>query len=371
MTSTNFWNRFGLQEEDRETCLGVVRERYEGYVVEEFGEQGYCSYTLLITPSNDVESTTTTNGFTDSKAKGLEERDAFIVQLRPTPHALDLDIVRAASITYPTLAPEIQPLYLVLPGELHAYEMERLSGTPLGRLLPRERRLNPETYAKLERLITIFADLIAQGWHSAPNTLSALSTARADSPIDSTPDMLSQCPGKVGSTITHRLEKLAISLPDAQHRERAEATLRMWERMTDYPAVLNHGDLIPSNVLVDEVTWEITGLVDWAEAEYLPFGNCLYGLEHMLGYLTSPSPHTTPMFVYFDCATQLRELFWKRLLEVVPELRTKEKDMKAMRDLGVLLWHGIAWDDGAINRVVDEVNDVEELAKLRAFLNAS
>jgi hypothetical protein len=371
MTSTNFWSRFGLGEDDREICLCAVRARYEGCAVEEIAEQGYCSCTLLITPSNDIDSTTTSYAFTDIEANGVKGQDGFIVQLRPAPHALDLDIVRTASTTYSALAPVIRALDLVLPGRIHAYGMQKLPGTLLSRLLPRERTLNPWTYAKLERLITSFARMNAQGWQSSPKLTPTMRASRAGPSMYSTPNMLSKCPSKVGSTIVHRLEKLAAELPDADLRERADETLRAVQRMTDYPVVLNHGDLIPSNILIDMKTWEITGLVDWAEAEYLPFGTCFYGLEHVLGYLTSPSADITLTFVYFNDAARLRELFWMRLFDAVPELHDREKEVKAMRDLGVLLWHGIAWDDGAINRVVKERDDAEELAKLRAFLNAS
>ena len=74
-------------------------------------------------------------------------------------------------------------------------------------------------------------------------------------------------------------------------------------------------------------------------------------------------------FVYYDNALQLRELFWACLFKLVPELESRKEEVWLMRDVGVLLWHGYAWDDGAIDRVVDEVNDTEELVKLRAFLS--
>ena len=32
-------------------------------------------------------------------------------------------------------------------------------------------------------------------------------------------------------------------------------------------------------------TGQITGIIDWAEAEVLPFGLALYGLENLLGYM--------------------------------------------------------------------------------------
>lgn len=368
MTSQDFWNRFGLQPEDREICIRAVRNHYGGCEVEEFEEQGYCSCTLLVTPSGSVS---TTNAALSKvfAAVGCNKMPT-IVQLRPPLHAFDLNIACAASITYPTLAPTIELLNVALPRGICAYRMERLNGTPLSRLQRRERSLDAGAMKQLERLVASFADLVAQSWHSSHKMQSTSRATRADSPMEEGPAMLSQCRGKVGSTIIFRLEKLASELADAHLRKRVRETLRVVQRIEDYPVVLNHGDLIPSNILVDKETWEITGLVDWAEAEYLPFGTCLYGLEHLLGYLTPSTSDITPMWNFFDDAAQLRELFWTRLIDAVPELGARIEDVKVLREIGVLLWHGIAWDDGAIDRVVNEVDDVEEMTKLCAFLNA-
>ena len=186
--------------------------------------------------------------------------------------------------------------------------------------------------------------------------------------MDESSSVLSQCRGKVGSTIISRLERLAAELPDTHLRQRASQVLGAVQRISDYSVTINHGDLIPSNILVDKNTWKITGLVDWAEAEYLPFGTCLYGLEHLLGYITPPASGIALIWTYFDGAAQLRELFWTRLIDAVPELGARMEDVRVMRDLGVLLWYGIAWDEGAIDRIVNEVDDVEEVTELRAFL---
>jgi hypothetical protein len=201
--------------------------------------------------------------------------------------------------------------------------------------------------------------------------------------MENSSKMLSQCTGRVGSSIIQRLEKLALDLPDAWLRQKARNVSAYVATVDDFPVVLNHGDLIPSNILVDENTWEMTGLVDWAEAEYLPFGTCLYGLELLLGYITPtskppfrPGNHslvedTRPSFTYYENASWLRELFWTSVHDSVPDLEGRQEEMLTMRDIGVLLWYGYAWDDGEINRVINETDDPEELACLRAFLNAS
>lgn len=189
--------------------------------------------------------------------------------------------------------------------------------------------------------------------------------------------MLSRCTGKVGSQIASKLLQLAAALPDNWLRLKARAALAHLQSasLADYPAVLTHGDLLPSNILVDAETWAITGLVDWAEAEVLPFGMCLYGLEHLLGTLRHIShPHDgskTPVWVYDADAQQLRHLFYATLTSLVPDLKHRREELWLMRDIGVFLWHGFAWDEGAIDRVVDEVSDGGEVAMLRGMLGVS
>jgi hypothetical protein len=370
--SSNFWHRVGLGEEDGVTCLRLVRERYVRYEVEVFRDQGYCSYTLLVSLPNDIVKigTQSVHGVREK-----HEEESLIVQIRPAQHALDMHIARAAKETYASLAPDIKIVDLDLPGHLRVYEMQRMRGTPLSRLLPQTRECTPTTLKKQERLVESFAALLAQTW---PASSPSHRTTRADSPMaSSVSHMLASCTGKIGSSILPRLEKLGTELPGPLLRDIAKSTLARIKNMEDLPVVLNHGDFIPSNVLVDEGSWEISGLVDWAEAEDLPFGTCVYGLEYVLGYINTTANQTrdksldAPTFVYHEHAEYLRGLFWGRLCELVPDVRTRLEDVKTMRDVGVLLWYGYAWDDGKIDRVVNEKDDGLEVACLRAFLDGT
>ena len=381
---SNFWKRIGLKGEDRLRCIRAVQDRYIGCRVQEFGEQGYCSFTLLVSPPGNIS-------IAGNKSRQLEcdrvrergSRESRIVQIRPAQHALDLNIAQSAKATYPSLAPAIRGLDLGLPRHLCAYEMERMCGTPLSRLLPRAQVLDSALQRKQERLVETFAAFIAHGLQPCSKPELRIRNVRADSPMGDVSEMLSQCTGKVGSSILRRLGRLSEELPDSNLRRRAKSTLERVKAVDAYPVVLNHGDLIPSNVLIDEETWGITGLVDWAEAEYLPFGTCLYGLEHLLGYLTpvsqplsqlrddSSNLSHTPTFTYFGNAPRLRDLFWARLFDAIPDFKMRQEDVRIMRDMGVLLWYGYAWDDGAINRVVNEMDDAVEVTCLRRFLDAA
>ncbi|QRC92306.1 hypothetical protein JI435_024400 [Parastagonospora nodorum SN15] len=360
MSTSTFWSRFGIEEEDAARCVRAVRDVFVGWRVREFEEQGWCSFTLIV--ERDAE---TEGDYRFPEIQFDSGATSLIVQIRPPQHALEMSITRAAEVTFPSLAPTIQSLDIELPGGLHANAMNRMPGTPLSRLLPRDQNTGPVLQTKQERLVRSFAAIIAHSWGSSSTSIPHSQHTRADSPMDDKPSMLSLCKGKVGSTIISRLRKLGEELPDAPLRDLAQSTLAKVQRLDDYLVVLNHGDLIPSNILVDEDTWVITGLVDWAEAEYLPFGTCLYGLENLLG-----CSGTAGGYVYYENEAQLRDMFWKCLFEAVPELKTGEHDVRTMRDLGVLLWYGIAWDDGAIDRVVNETEDEGEVACLRAFLSS-
>ena len=302
-----------------------------------------------------------------------------MVQVRPARCQLRLDIARAARGVYGPLAPETRAVEVCLPGGLVGYEMGRVRGRALSLLLHGD-AVESDRQAKQRTLVTSFAHLLARSWPGGKAARRRDSVVQPSSPPPSATDpgtMLSLCTGKVGSQIAPKLLKLAAALPDERLRSRAQEALENLQRVVagGYPVVLNHGDLIPSNILVDEETWNITGLVDWAEAEFLPFGMCLYGLEHLLGNLHEVSHPNggskRSVWAYDDNAEQLRQLFYDTLTSLVPELKHRRAELWLMRDIGVFLWHGYAWDDGAIDRVVDEVRDGGELAKLRAMLGVS
>ncbi|OJD10568.1 hypothetical protein AJ78_08462 [Emergomyces pasteurianus Ep9510] len=72
----------------------------------------------------------------------------------------------------------------------------------------------------------------------------------------------------------------------------------------EYPQVLTHGDLSRTNILVDEDTYEITGIVDWSLAAILPFGMDLDCLFLTTGYMDRDGWH------HYACRSRLHEAFW-------------------------------------------------------------
>lgn len=49
------------------------------------------------------------------------------------------------------------------------------------------------------------------------------------------------------------------------------------------PMVLLHRDLGSCNIIVDEATCRLIGVIDWAEAEVCPFGLNLHSLQSLTG----------------------------------------------------------------------------------------
>ncbi|KAH6624935.1 hypothetical protein B0J18DRAFT_457146 [Chaetomium sp. MPI-SDFR-AT-0129] len=233
----------------------------------------------------------------------------------------------------------------------------------------------------------------------------------------------------VGWTVRRQLRRLERGLPERFGGVVKEIEGGLEEIEEGLPWVLTHGDFIGGgNVLVDVSDGgdrgdgdsdgdgegerdqgsgvRLTGLVDWAEGEWLPFGVGLYGVEEVLGRVveveeevenqdraedeaerndrnanisgTRPKPKTTTKkttkkFEYLPNADALRATFWEALTAEIPELADPvfRRRVEKARVLGLLLWYGIAFDDGALNRVAQEGEDEGELQKLDLFLFGS
>lgn len=316
----NFYIRNGLDQGDQLTCYEFVKNAFPGKNIEEPACQGYCSLTFLV-------------------------GDDIVIQFRPDKYRLNLMTTHAAREIYGEFCPRITYVTSLPKSGLLVYSMNRLPGVSFKDFRASNTSLatNTETRAILCK---DFAAFLAVGWHRR----GCISLPR----------------GIVGSSLLSRLELLCKDLPIRFQplAKRIRKDMRFIEAM---PWVLTHGDIIPSNIMINPLTQHLTGLVDWAEAEPLPFGTCFYGLEEILGEITPTGFH------YHANVTYLRKVFWTEIVTLIPELKQDElmRTVRLARDLGVLLWHGIAWDDGAINRVVMEERDedADEIRRLDAFLD--
>lgn len=316
----DFYIRNGLDQEDRFACCDFVKNAFPGKNIEEPACQGYCSLTFFV-------------------------GDDIIVQFRPRQYKLNLLVTHAAREIYRKFCPRITYVTTLPKSGLLVYSMNRLPGVSYRDFRTSNTSLANSTTVRA-LLCKDFAAFLAAGWHRK--------------------DCISLPLGVVGSSLLPRLKLLCNDLP-RRFQPTAKRILKDIQHVETLPWILTHGDIIPSNIIINPLTCHLSGLVDWAEAEPLPFGTCFYGLEAILGEIAPAG------FQYHRDATDLRKAFWAELTTQIPELKRDElmRAVRLARDLGVLLWHGIAWDDGAINRVVvdEREGDVDEIKRLDAFLD--
>jgi len=353
-----FFARSGFPAEVRSLCWDFVRSRYPAAHITEAKSQGYCSYTFSV-------------------------GDGEIVQFRPPSHRLNLAIVRLARTFYDHLVPETEYLGVVVvhesrtgadageadetPGDdactqnpscfpsLYAYAMARAPGVSLAEFRASQvlHHHQGELSVCHNTLLRDFAKFIAAGWHTTRTVEELVKPSLR---------------GRVGSSIKWRLSIMRDGLP-WRFRTTVEAILADLEEIEALPLALTHGDIVASNIMVEDAgpgpDIRLTGILDWVEAEDLPFGVGLYGLEELLGRTTQDGS-----FAYYSDAEALREIFWDELISEVPELdRGTElrKSVDMAHVLGMFLWHGIAFDDGKLDRVVEEGRDEEEIRRLDLF----
>jgi aminoglycoside phosphotransferase len=314
----DFFQRSGLTSQDRLECYSFIEKLYPGRAISPASCQGYCSMTIFV-------------------------GEDTVVQFRPHSYRLDLRIADAARQVYGTFAPETKYLTTLSTSGLVVCSMQRIEGISLKHFRASGLWMARSTPHRME-LCKDFAAFLAKSWHKSN---------------------IQELPlGQVGQSIVARLKSLSTNLP-FRYQPAVRNVLRNLHRIEALPWVLTHGDIVAANIMVQPSTGRLTGLVDWAEAERLPFGICLYGLEEVLGEMTGTG------FQYYERADELRNLFWTELQRHVPDLEQELvlDTVKLARDLGVLLWYGIAFDNGAIDRVVQEGRDVEEIQRLDVFLD--
>ncbi|KAK4032603.1 hypothetical protein C8A01DRAFT_20326 [Parachaetomium inaequale] len=368
-----------LPEITRSTCLSYAQTRFPHATIREAPHQGRCSYTLFLLFNNNKNNT--------------------ILQFRPPRHALDLSITAAAHLIFgETLVPQTHFLGVINPRVTAAanepsssppcddtaeevggttmimliYTHTLVRGVPLSTFLTlrlQEAKGTPPS-PPLEGVVRSLAQqyFIPSLRHSLPPSSARLPVLKR----------------AVGWGMRRQAERLLRGLPVRFRGVVGEVVAAMGEIEGWLPWGLTHGDFLGGgNVLVgfdgdeggggegQEGKGEerLTGLVDWAEGEWLPFGVGLYGLEEVLGRTVTDGKGTR--FEYYPDAERLRAAFWEEMVAAVPELACGSREREVVekaRLLGLLLWYGIAFDDGALNRVVQPGRDDEELQKLDLFL---
>ncbi|KAK7613509.1 hypothetical protein JOL62DRAFT_554305 [Phyllosticta paracitricarpa] len=321
MGEVPFFSRFGYTEDDRADCREALRRMLPEHELMTHKYQGYCSYTVLLLYRPRRQHTITREEevhghHSDGKARlDIEQEEALkqpppppndpfwnqslIIQFRPVPFALNIDTARLARTIYGAFAPQVRSLGLFGPQTRHhnvhhAHSSRRpltvtaqslIPGIPYSAMQPYHSRLSPAQRTRQEALVRDFAAFLARGWRR---------------------DDGEHPPGPLAAATPHKLHLLSRRLPSRVLRRAAEETLKRLPLLERLPLALNHGDVVPGNVMVvgassggqlggqrrgeeggeEELECcRMAGLVDWAEAQVGPWGVPLYGLEFLLGFV--------------------------------------------------------------------------------------
>lgn len=135
---------------------------------------------------------------------------------------------------------------------------------------------------------------------------------------------------------TSELELLLLSLPERFYPT-VQTCLDELDSVFSLPMVLLHRDFGTSNILVEDETCHLTGVIDWAEAEICPFGQNLHSLEAFTGAL-----HLQNGWRRYEDYENLQRAFWETFSnEIGMQLCTKTKlAIERSRVIGLLLSRG-------------------------------
>ncbi|KAH7324960.1 hypothetical protein B0I35DRAFT_425266 [Stachybotrys elegans] len=216
----------------------------------------------------------------------------YVVQFRLKSLQLDMKIASLASKVYGSLAPTVsfegqvgdeskgkEPLYV--------YVMSRIKGvTHLDFILARDCPDNsPENFLHRQRLMEDVARFFALAWKTPQS-------------VDQTYH------ANVKETIVRELRMLLNALPVRLHHIIRKCIDSM-DTILSLPMVLLHKDFGTCNIIVDEATCHLVGVIDWAEAEICPFGLNLHSLQSLTGKL-----HLKDGWVRYDDYDNLQHVFW-------------------------------------------------------------
>jgi hypothetical protein len=137
------------------------------------------------------------------------------------------------------------------------------------------------------------------------------------------------------------LDKLSLTLPESLHStiDMVRQNLHLLFR-PNFPAAIQHGDILENNIHVEEETGRITAVVDWQDAFVAPFGLSLGGVEIFLGIQTDTDWHFHPSH------GELRQLFWDTFYGEVGYVSELDKHcIKMARLMSLLEIYGFEQND--------------------------
>ncbi|KAL4885671.1 hypothetical protein BJY04DRAFT_231099 [Aspergillus karnatakaensis] len=273
----------------RAACDAYAAEHFGGEVIP-VAVQGVCSYTVYVGSSSE-----------------------FVIQFRLRSLALKVETVNLARTKYGHFAPQVafrgqigddmegrEPVYI--------YVMNRVPGVSyLDFILTYNSRI-PESSATFsswrKTLVTDIAKFFALSWKS---TQTVDQTYRDE----------------LYHQYKKELELLLTSLPCP---------------IFSLPMVLLHRDFGVCNIMVDEKSCNLKGVIDWAEAEIAPFGLNLHSHQRLISRVYLKNGWTR-----YDDYITFEEIFWATLRKEAGGLDDETiRVIKLARVVGLLLSRGFS-----------------------------
>ncbi|KAJ8126099.1 hypothetical protein O1611_g7539 [Lasiodiplodia mahajangana] len=289
---------FGQTSATRSECDALAKQLVGGNVVP-VAVQGVCSYTVYAGQNSE-----------------------FVAQFRLESLSLNLETTTLARKVYGSLTPEVsfhgqigeeadangkEPLYV--------YIMTRIPGIShldfiLSHNVPEN---SPEWFTWRKSLLTDMARFFALSWKH-PQIVSAVY-------LDG---FRSKC--------ERELRLLLGSLP-ARFHPIVERSLDSIPAIFSLPAVLLHRDFGTCNIIVNDESCHLTGVIDWGEAEIGPFGLNLHSLQQFTGKF-----HLKNGWIRYDDYDILQDTFWAMFSKEVGRLSDDViKAIHSARIMGLLL----------------------------------
>ncbi|OJJ67243.1 hypothetical protein ASPBRDRAFT_136485 [Aspergillus brasiliensis CBS 101740] len=286
---------------NRSACDTFARAHLGGKIVP-VAVQGVCSYTVYAGPN-----------------------DEYVAQFRLMSFRLNMETVNLARTIYGDFAPQV-----AFRGEigedvegkeaLYIYFMNRVGGVSyLDFILAHNSQFseNSVEFSSWRRNFVIdVAKFFALSWKA--------------------PQVVDQ---RYSDSLHHQykkeLELLLVSLPE-RFRPLVQRSITSLPSIFSLPVVLLHKDFGVCNIMVNEKTCNLVGVVDWAEAEVAPFGLNLHSHQRLISNV-----HLKSGWVRYDDYTILEDMFWSTFSKEAGGLDNETvKTIKAARIVGLLLSRG-------------------------------
>ncbi|KAJ8129446.1 hypothetical protein O1611_g4183 [Lasiodiplodia mahajangana] len=290
---------FTLKSTDRKTC-DTTAEQLVGGRAAPVAIQGNCSYTVYAGPQAE-----------------------FVVQFRPKSLSLTLGNNKIARRIHGPLVPEIDECCQLGDedqGEpLIVYIMPRMQGTSYLDFTRMNAMPNnsKEMKACRKALMADAAKFFSTSWKS---------------PQPVTVDFRKNLEYKFCEDLALLSERLPSRFSPS-----VQKCLDSMERVLSLPAVLLHNDFSTANIIVDEISCSLVGVLDWGEAGICTFGQNLHFIQNLTCQL-DPNEGWKPL----DDFGALQTTFWATLQDEAGGLPAETMEtIKIASVMGLLLYRGL------------------------------